>query len=232
MKKSIWDNGSMRDRDGILLLFLCLVLVPVGIEYAFHAWLLHMLQDELYAGTITGFVMAVVFVMGVYYIVLRPNRIGWSNVGMSAFSKQYWKWIVFWILAILTISTIIVIIMDLLQLGVENSKTTALTTDWNWFRFGVGILSAAVISPVYEEIFYRGFLYKWFRSKWGVAGGVLGSSIIFTIAHIPTYNTLLINFISGVVFCWTYEQSKSVIPAIIIHGAMNGIAIIVTSLMQ
>jgi citrate lyase synthetase len=48
------------------------------------------------------------------------------------------------------------------------------------------------------------------------------------IAHIPTYNTLPVNFISGLVFAWTYEKTGSILPAIIIHASYNGIAFILT----
>ncbi|WP_419959474.1 CPBP family intramembrane glutamic endopeptidase [Psychrobacillus sp. BM2] len=33
------------------------------------------------------------------------------------------------------------------------------------------------------------------------------SSLIFTIAHFPTLNAMLVNFINGVVFAWVYEKT-------------------------
>ncbi|WFT77049.1 CPBP family intramembrane glutamic endopeptidase [Halobacillus naozhouensis] len=56
------------------------------------------------------------------------------------------------------------------------------------------------------------------------------SSIIFMIVHIPTWNVLPIAFITGLVTSWVYEKTHSILPAIIIHGVFNGIALILTVL--
>ncbi|PLR89340.1 CPBP family intramembrane metalloprotease [Bacillus sp. T33-2] len=213
-----------------LLLLLALVIVPVGIEFLLYDFLQQILQDSLYSGTITGFVMAIVFTLGVYFIALRSHRLSWNVLGLRFFSNTYWKWIIVWTVVLIAASLLILTLMELFQIGVENRKTESLKANMTWLTFSIGFISAAIISPIYEEIFYRGFLYKWVRMKWGVSTGVLFSSLIFTIVHIPTYNTLPVNFISGMIFAWTYEKSGSILPGIIIHGTFNGIAIILTAL--
>ncbi|MDI5790580.1 CPBP family intramembrane metalloprotease [Bacillus licheniformis] len=50
------------------------------------------------------------------------------------------------------------------------------------------------------------FLYRWFRAEFGVVWALVASSALFMIAHIPTYNTLAVNFGTGLVFAWTYEK--------------------------
>ncbi|MYL63445.1 CPBP family intramembrane metalloprotease [Bacillus hwajinpoensis] len=217
-------------RELILLLLLTLVIVPVGIEFLLHDFLYQVFLDRLYSGTITGFVMSIVFILAVYFIALKPHRLGWNVVGMCPFSRAYWKWIIVWIVVLIATSLLILILMDFLKIGLENRKTESMKVNMTWVTFIIGFISAAIISPIYEEIFYRGFLYKWFRMKWGVGAGILLSSLIFTIVHIPTYNTLPVNFISGVIFAWTYEKSGSIWPGIIIHGTFNGIAVLLTVL--
>ncbi|MCZ8534563.1 CPBP family intramembrane glutamic endopeptidase [Psychrobacillus psychrodurans] len=44
--------------------------------------------------------------------------------------------------------------------------------------------------------------------------GILLSSSVFMLMHIPTYNTLPINFLTGVIFSWTYEKTGSIYPGI------------------
>ncbi|RHW43616.1 CPBP family intramembrane metalloprotease [Neobacillus notoginsengisoli] len=212
-----------------LLLLLTLVIVPVGIEFLLHDFLLQIFQDRLYSGTATGFVMAVVFTLSVYSIAIKPKQLRWDAVGLRSFSGTYWKWMVVWTVVLIVASLLIVLLMEIFQIGIDNMKTESLKANLNWFTFSVGFISAAIISPLYEEIFYRGFLYKWFRMKWGVSTGLIISSIIFTIVHIPTYNTLPVNFISGIIFAWTYEKTGSVLPAMIIHGTFNGIAVILAA---
>ncbi|WP_235867368.1 CPBP family intramembrane glutamic endopeptidase [Priestia abyssalis] len=230
MKKDIFSSMEWTYREISLLLLLTLVIVPIGIEFLLHDFLYQVFQNSLYSGTITGFVMATVFTLGVYFISLRPHRLEWNVVGLQSFSRNYWKWMIVWTVVLIASSLLILTLMDLLQIGVENKKTESLKENMTWFTFSIGFISAAIISPIYEEIFYRGFLYKWIRIKWGVGAGISLSSLIFTIVHIPTYNTLPVNFISGVIFAWTYEKSGSILPGMIIHGTFNGIAVILTAL--
>lgn len=119
--------------------------------------------------------------------------------------------------------------MSFLGIGTANSKTESLQSQMTLLNFVIAFVSAAIISPVYEEIFYRGFLYRFFSSRFGIIAGLLISSTIFTIVHIPTYNTLPVNFVSGLIFAWAFQKTGSVIPGIIIHGAFNGLAVILTS---
>lgn len=131
------------------------------------------------------------------------------------------------------ISIAIVIVMDLLGVGYENSKTESIESQLTPHPFpdclGVSQVSASMISPVYEEILYRGFLYRWLRTHYGMTAGIAASAFIFMIVHIPTFNVLPIVFVCGLIFAWTYEKTHSVLPGIIIHGTFNAIAIILTA---
>ncbi|WP_077623299.1 CPBP family intramembrane glutamic endopeptidase [Sediminibacillus massiliensis] len=217
-------------RELVLLLGLTLIVVPVAIEFLLHDYLYDLFKDRLYSGTLTGLVMAIVFSSGVNWIALKPHRLGWKAVGVRSFEKSYWKWIFMWLVVLIAASMLALIVMDFLRISAENTKTASLKENQTWLTVSIGFLSAAVISPIYEEIFYRGFLYKWFRMKWGVSTGIIVSSVIFTIVHIPTYNTLPVNFLSGIVFAWTYEKSGSILPGMVIHGMFNGIAVILIAL--
>lgn len=230
MKKDSTASSKWTYKEFTLLLLLTLVFVPFFVEYLLHSFLLHIFKDRLYSGTATGFLMAIVFTLGVYFIALKPHHLKWFEIGLCRFTKSYWKSIIYWIFILIVTNCMILMLMYLFHIGVENTKTESLQRNITWFTFSIAFISAAIISPIYEEIFYRGFLYKWMKLRWGVRSGILFSSLIFTIVHIPTYNTLPVNFISGLVFAWTYEKSGSIIPAMIIHSVLNGIAVILTVL--
>lgn len=221
-------NTKWNLKELILLLLMALVFVPIFIEVWLHQSLLQAFDNTLYAGTMTGLIMSIIFTLSVYLIALKPYGMGWDAVGLRSFKTSYWKWIPVWTVVLIVSSILLVVIMDMFGIGVDNSKTESLKDEVTWFTFTIAFLSAAVISPIYEEIFYRGFLYKWIRGKCGVGAGLIVSSLIFTVVHIPTYNTLPVNFLSGVIFAWTYERSGSIVPGIIIHGLFNGIAVVLT----
>lgn len=217
-------------KELILLLFMTFLFVPIAIENLLQKVLYVFFEDSLYSGTLTGLLMAIIFTAGVYFIALKPHNLAWRAVGFNTFQSTYWKTIIFWTGFLIVISVVIVILMELLGGTTENSKTESLQNNMGIWSILIAFASAAIISPIYEEIFYRGFLYRWFRVKWGVSAGILLSSIIFMLVHIPTYNTLPINFLTGVVFSWTYEKTGSIYPGIIIHGVFNGIAVALTAL--
>ena len=214
----------------ILLLLLTFLFVPIVIENLLQDVLYVFLEDSLYSGTLTGLVMSILFTGGVYVIALRPYNLSWRAVGFNSFQTSYWKSIITWTVFLIGTSLIIVILMELLGGTSENTKTQSLQSNMGILSFLIAFVSAAIISPIYEEIFYRGFLYRWFRVKWGVPAGILLSSTVFMLVHIPSYNTLPVNFLTGVIFSWTYEKTGSIYPGMIIHGVFNGIAVVLTAL--
>lgn len=217
-------------RDLLYMLVLVLVLVPIFIETVLFNYLLSFFQNELYAGTLNGLIMAIIFTTALYFVVLKPRGQSWKAVGVQSFPMREWKLIAVWTLILIAVSILLVIAMSFAGIGTENSKTASLQSQLTLLNFGIGFVSAVIISPIYEEIFYRGFLYRFFSSRYGVLSGMLISSLIFTVVHIPTYNTLPVNFVSGLVFSWVYHKTGSVIPCILIHGIFNGIAVILTAL--
>ena len=172
--------------------------------------------------------MSIIFMTGLYLIALKPKQLKWKEVGLIRFPNAYWSQIVGWTIVLMIASIILVLLMSFIGVGIDNSKTESVQNHLSPLTFLIAFVSACIISPVYEEIFYRGFLYRWLRSHYGLWVGMLGSSFIFMVVHIPTYNVLPVSFMSGLLFSWTYEKTGSVIPAMIIHGTFNAIALFLT----
>jgi len=229
LKLSPWkqyDTWSWREFTLLLLLEFLFVIVVVkyGIQSLYQFWF----SNTLYSGTLTGLTIAIVLLTGLYVIALRPQRLSWKEVGICKISAKYWWRILIWLLITIVSSVIVVILTSFLGNSVENSKTESLQQNINLLTVLIGIISAGVISPIYEEIFYRGFIYRWLRVRLGMNWGILISSLIFTVAHFPTVNAMPVNFINGIVFAWVYEKTGSVIPGMIVHGLMNTTAILLT----
>ncbi|MCP3739301.1 CPBP family intramembrane glutamic endopeptidase [Rossellomorea sp. BNER] len=223
------ESNQWGVKEFISLLLLTLLFVPIFIETFVKNHLKQLFDNELYSGTLTGLIMAIIFLTAIYLISLKPYQYSWKKVGVRSFPKRYcWK-IILWTIALITASTIIFVLLSFIDIGTENTKTESIKSNLSIFNLFIAIISAGIISPIYEEILYRGFFYKWFRIRCGIFWSVIFSSSIFTIVHIPTYNALPVNFICGVVFALTYEKTKSIIPAIIIHALFNGAAVILTA---
>ncbi|HWO55409.1 MAG TPA: type II CAAX endopeptidase family protein [Paenibacillus cookii] len=223
-----WPKDPWSVKELAAIVFLAFVLVPWLVEVKLYAFLEQWFDNTLYAGTLMGFVLSVVYMASLYLIALYPHQAGWSEVGLRSFPRKYWSAIVLWSAAVLALGAVMLLVMTLLGGGYENSKTDSLQSHANVLGILIAITVGGVISPIYEEILYRGFLYRWFRTRFGAGWALFISSSLFTIAHIPTYNTLPLNFASGLIFAWTYEKTRSVVPGMIVHGLTNTVAVLLT----
>ncbi len=80
------------------------------------------------------------------------------------------------------------------------------------------VLSVAIITPVKEEILFRGILYRFLERKYNFLVGIIISSFIFGILH---GGLLITATIMGIVLAMLYKKTQSVIPSIILHIVWN-----------
>ncbi|MED1269454.1 type II CAAX endopeptidase family protein [Bacillus mycoides] len=213
----------------ILYLFVFVfMIVPVTIESLFYDYALKILGNSLYAGVLMGLIMAVIFTFVVYLFCIKRYKLSWKDIGIRKLSWKDLLWTFVAVISLIVVSIGVLMIMEKLGISFENSKTETIQDDKSIYSFCIAVIGAAVISPIYEEILYRGVFYTFFRDRYGIWGGMLISSTIFTVVHIPTYNTLPVNFLSGVVFAWLYEKTNSILSAMIAHAVFNFIAVLLT----
>lgn len=94
------------------------------------------------------------------------------------------------------------------------------------FGFGMAVLFVAVLAPIGEEVFFRGFVYTALRRRWGVGLGIVMSSVIFALFHVVPLLYVPM-FIIGAILAVVFEYRKSLAPNIILHGLNNLLALVV-----
>lgn len=231
IRTEIWRKTELWTwRELVALLALEFVFVMIVIKYALQSLYEKWLENTLYSGTLTGLTIAITLLLGLYFVALRPNKRSWADVGVKGFPvKDGWR-IVLWILVLILSSVTAVYLTSFFGNTVDNSKTESLQQNVTSMTIIISIVSAGIVSPVYEEIFYRGFIYRWLRTRVSMSWAIVISSLIFTFAHFPTMNAMPVNFISGIVFAWAYERTGSVVPGMIVHGVFNTIAVLLTAM--
>jgi len=93
------------------------------------------------------------------------------------------------------------------------------------------VLWSVLISPITEELFFRGLMYNGFlfvgrelRSKRGFETFVmLFVASVFAVAHARSGIYLTLTIVAGVVYGLCRLKSGSVIPAIVCHALFNGL---------
>lgn len=85
-----------------------------------------------------------------------------------------------------------------------------------------------VISPIAEEMFFRGVIYGYLRNLAfaslggsGIFFAVIFSTLLFVTAHTGSSGIPLPQIAGGFLFCLSYEVEKSLITPIIIHSLGN-----------
>lgn len=95
----------------------------------------------------------------------------------------------------------------------------------------LALLLGAVIAPIAEEIFFRGYLYAGLRDRFGVGWGMIFSAALFSIVHLIP-GVLIPIFLMGVLFAALYEITDSIWPCIVLHGAINALAFLALYLIE
>ncbi len=92
------------------------------------------------------------------------------------------------------------------------------------FLMILSVLLGAVISPIFEEIFFRGFCYPILRNHWGKIWGMILSSAFFAGIHHSGFVFWPI-FILGMALAFLYEKRRSLIASITLHITHNSLLI-------
>jgi membrane protease YdiL (CAAX protease family) len=86
-------------------------------------------------------------------------------------------------------------------------------------------LTAIVVAPVFEETFFRGFLFQGFSRSWGPLPGALASAGLFALAHQQL--SVFVPFLAlGLVLAWVFYRSGSLWANITVHASFNGISVL------
>ena len=80
----------------------------------------------------------------------------------------------------------------------------------------------ALLGPILEEVFFRGFAYSVFKKKLGIFAGIVLSAAFFAYVHANLASFFPI-FCLGVLLAYIYERTGSLIPSMTIHIIHNSV---------
>jgi membrane protease YdiL (CAAX protease family) len=92
--------------------------------------------------------------------------------------------------------------------------------DPRWAFVG-NALDATVWAPIVEELTFRGLLYATLRTRLGVWPAAFLSAAIFALPHGYAAAGSLSVLVSGVLWAWSYERTRSLLPGLLAHSANN-----------
>ena len=84
----------------------------------------------------------------------------------------------------------------------------------------VGGVSAILVAPVGEELFFRGFLFGALRRRFGLRIAAVASAVPFALVHFYVLLMPLL-LVFGIVLAYVYERRGSIFASIAAHAAFN-----------
>lgn len=164
--------------------------------------------------------------LGIIWIVLNKYKVGWSAVGLRKFKPLRSVLLVVAMFGVFILLAYIALIATKLLLpGFDpnqaqvNEFTKAVTGNARIISF----LALVVVPPIIEEIIFRGFMFPAFSDKVGVYAGALVSSALFGFAHLQA-NVGVYTVVLGLLLCYMYRRTGSIIPGMALHMLNNYIA--------
>jgi membrane protease YdiL (CAAX protease family) len=170
---------------------------------------------------VTFFGLTAVGIGSIWLVIVVWGKRTWRDLGFRPLSRK-WQQVSMWlaiglVVVRVLIGTLLAVRYPALTEGMEDMLFTAendlLTT------IAVLILVAFVI-PIWEELFFRGFLYKWSRNRLGMWAAISLNALLFGVFHLIPLQILLAAMM-GFALAWIYERSDSLWAPILMHMINN-----------
>lgn len=183
----------------------------------------------LVANTVVGIVVYGVILLLIWAFTVRKYRVRWSALGLRRPPGLYWALVLPILVGMyLAAGLVSAIVVKLFYGGkAENPQVKDITGggDFSWMKLVLALITASIAAPIVEELFFRGMLYGWLRTRWSAVGGVVLSAAIFSGAHaIPLILASI--FVVGVTLAIVYERTKSTLATMALHSLFNTIGVV------
>ena len=82
----------------------------------------------------------------------------------------------------------------------------------------------AVVTPITEELFFRGFVFSGLLHRFGLVKAIVLSAAIFSAFHLSV-GVVIPVFVTGLLLGVLYHKTGSIWPCILAHAGQNGLAV-------
>lgn len=168
--------------------------------------------------------MSVAGIGSIWLVMIVWRKRTWSDLGFKLLSSR-WLWSSVWlaialILVRILIGTLLAVLYPSLAEGMEEVLFSA---DNNLLTNLILLILIGIVIPIWEELFFRGFLYKWSRNRLGMWAAISLNALLFGIVHMIPLQMLLAAMMAFAL-AWIYERSNSLWAPILMH-MINNLAI-------
>jgi len=113
----------------------------------------------------------------------------------------------------------LVILLDLLsRVFIDGGVLAVLLARQSLDRWLLYFITACIVGPFVEELFFRGLLYAWMRQGFAAWLCIILTSVLFASMH---GRISVVQLVGGILFAALYEWRKNIWPGFVLHAAAN-----------
>ncbi|MAN93854.1 MAG: hypothetical protein CL700_06570 [Chloroflexi bacterium] len=221
--------GGWQIAAGIIVVMISLFAAA---EAAFAIGSLYPEQQDAVATWISVHLMGLAIVATVWYLGLRHSR---DPLAVLRLSGVQWprKRTILLMFGVLAASLIATHIYSVIVEWLDLDQFATPDVDSDIFFDGPAVLltfqALAFITPISEELFFRGFIFRGLLPKMGPWGAIAASALVFSAFHLSLGGLVPI-FITGFLLAWLYWRTGSLWAAIGAHAGQKALALGVQAL--
>lgn len=218
-------NHQSADWGGMVTLLIVIVMFTLGTETVFGVVgeVFRQLGTTSSTGEyIAGVIVYAVQMAAVWLLIIRRYNLSWRDFGFRPLTGRDWVSLIPWSIGAILLSFLALWITSLFWAG-ESTKADNIESA----GFILSMIMVSLIAPIVEETAFRGVIYGYLRSRFGVTTGIVLSGLLFGFAHAPSWEIVPNASVMGFLFAFAYERSGSLWIPIMLHGLLNGLTTIV-----
>jgi membrane protease YdiL (CAAX protease family) len=219
VKWNIWDVCKV----AILFLFFGYMMI---LSEAFLSKILPIFKTDNFRMVVNSSILdtlAVVFI--IYFTVIRYKE-PLAALGIS--TKNFFKNVFYGIVGYIALIPILILILAVIALIINFTKYVPErqpVVELFFKEKGVAFLTysslfAAIIGPLIEELFFRGFLYGSLKKYIGVFWAMTATAGLFAALHAHVVGFFPI-MVLGMLLAYIYEKTGSLVSSITVHMVHN-----------
>lgn len=154
-------------------------------------------------------------------VAVKPRKLmlGYIKEGFVSLRRRYQEYIPVLILAI-TASMTLNLLAQFGQVALYSQTYQEVAAAQYAVPFLLGLFAYGMVSPIAEEMVFRGVLYHKCKRYLGVIPGILLSSLLFGILHGNVVQGIYA-FFMGLLISAVYERYQSFFVPVLFHAAAN-----------
>ena len=190
------------------------------------------------ATTLNLLITMVLYVAVIRLLVVGPGALSWREMGVVRPDAGALRDLLLGALLAIPVVVVTLVLGGLLSRFLEPSPST-LPDATDAAGIVANLVTAAILAPIGEELFFRGFTTTaWARTS-GARAAIVRGAVFFALAHVLTLfdasfgtgaQRALFSFVAllpvGLALGWVFLSRRSLYAAIGLHSAFNAIQVL------